>query len=549
MPATPPKPIDSVAQAPLDSARDAARDAAPDAARDAPAWLGAEPGSGPGSDLPPTWPLKPLSLWQVSLSKRAVLAGDLLAIGLAFALATALNVGLSGQAFVQTQHWFSTQDPQRYGSWFSLCALGLGIFLFRYQHYVNRRPFWDELSDVLWTVGCLALLDMTLVAVTRWNASRLWWALSWTTLAILIMLMRAAVRQLLQAYGLWLRPTLLIGCGQNAHEAILALRSEPHLGYDLRGFVDVDEAQATAGRSLGHADASSQHPLLDGLPQIPHAALRALALEPGVQWMLALDHEHAAEREHWLRMLSQWGAQEICVIPDMRGVPLYGTNMSYFFSHEVALLRIKNNLKRWPTRAAKRLFDTSSALVLLLLLSPLMLYLAWKISKDGGPVLYVQTRIGKRGRAFSCFKFRSMVVSADAQLEQLIKEDPELKAQWQKDHKIKADPRITPVGQWIRRTSMDELPQLLNVLKGEMSLVGPRPIVKAELERYGDDVQYFLLVRPGMTGLWQVSGRNDMDYDKRVYLDTWYVKNWSLWYDLVILFKTVSVVLNRRGAY
>jgi len=485
-------------------------------------------------------PFKPLSLWQVSLSKRAVLAGDILAIVLAFGLATLLNVGLSGQALVQTQLWFSTQDPHRYASWFSLSILGLGIFLFRYQHYVNRRPFWDELSDVLWTVGCLALLDMTLVAVTRWNASRLWWVLSWTALALLIMLMRSAVRQLLQVAGLWLRPTLLIGCGPNAYEAIQALSSEPHLGYDLKGFVDVDAPLEVT---------DLKPPLLEGLPQIPHAALKALALEPGVQWILALDHAHADAREHWLRLLSQWGAQEICVIPDMRGVPLYGTNMSYFFSHEVALLRIKNNLKRWPTRLAKRLFDTATAALLLVILSPLMLYLAWLIAKDGGPVLYAQQRIGRRGRPFACYKFRSMVVSAESQLKHLMEQDPELKAQWQKDHKIKADPRITPVGQWIRRTSMDELPQLFNVLRGEMSLVGPRPIVKAELERYGDDVQYFLMVRPGMTGLWQVSGRNDMDYDKRVYLDTWYVKNWSLWYDLVILFKTVNVVLNRRGAY
>ena len=488
-------------------------------------------------------PFKPLSLWQVSLSKRAVLAGDVLAIALAFGLATLLNVGLTGLAFVQTQLWFSTQDPQRYASWFSLSALGLGIFLFRYQHYVNRRPFWDELSDVLWTVGCLALLDMTLVAVTRWNASRLWWVLSWTALALLIMLMRTVVRQLLQVAGLWLRPTLMIGCGENAHEAIQALRSEPHLGYDLKGFVDVDAVDSPDDETPIHP------PFLEGLPQIPHAALKALALEPGVQWMLALDHAHADAREHWLRLLSQWGAQEICVIPDMRGVPLYGTNMSYFFSHEVALLRIKNNLKRWPTRLAKRLFDTATAAVLLILLSPLMLYLSWLIAKDGGSVLYTQQRIGRRGHPFACYKFRSMVVSAESQLQHLMEQDPALKAQWQKDHKIKADPRITAVGQWIRRTSMDELPQLFNVLKGEMSLVGPRPIVQAELERYGDDVQYFLMVRPGMTGLWQVSGRNDMDYDKRVYLDTWYVKNWSLWYDLVILFKTVNVVLNRHGAY
>ncbi|TNF61208.1 MAG: UDP-phosphate galactose phosphotransferase, partial [Burkholderiales bacterium] len=111
------------------------------------------------------------------------------------------------------------------------------------------------------------------------------------------------------------------------------------------------------------------------------------------------------------------------------------------------------------------------------------------------------------------------------------------------------DPRVSKVGRLLRRTSLDELPQLFNVLRGEMSLVGPRPIVRDELARYGDDAQYYLMVRPGITGLWQVSGRNDVDYEQRVYLDTWYVKNWSLWYDIAILFKTLRVVLRRQGAY
>ena len=119
----------------------------------------------------------------------------------------------------------------------------------------------------------------------------------------------------------------------------------------------------------------------------------------------------------------------------------------------------------------------------------------------------------------------------------------------EKDFKLKNDPRITKIGAFIRKTSLDELPQLFNVLKGEMSLVGPRPIVKEELERYEEDVDYYLMAKPGMTGLWQVSGRNDVDYDTRVYFDAWYVKNWSLWNDIAILFKTINVVLNRHGAY
>jgi undecaprenyl-phosphate galactose phosphotransferase len=233
----------------------------------------------------------------------------------------------------------------------------------------------------------------------------------------------------------------------------------------------------------------------------------------------------------------------------MRGVPLHGTDMSHFFSHEVALLRMRNNLRRWPARLTKRLFDTLAAFMLLILLSPVFLLVAGAIRRDGGPALFAHPRIGKKGRVFNCYKFRTMVVDAEQQLEQLLQRQPELRKQWQQEHKLRSDPRISPLGRWLRHSSLDELPQLLNVIRGEMSLVGPRPVVRSELPRYGDQVGYYLMVRPGMTGLWQVSGRNDVDYDTRVYLDSWYVKNWSLWHDLVILFKTVSVVLSRQGAY
>ncbi|EUM45236.1 undecaprenyl-phosphate galactose phosphotransferase [Enterobacter sp. MGH 37] len=142
-----------------------------------------------------------------------------------------------------------------------------------------------------------------------------------------------------------------------------------------------------------------------------------------------------------------------------------------------------------------------------------------------------------------------MNINSKEILARLLENDPEARAEWEKDFKLKNDPRITPIGHFIRKTSLDELPQLFNVLKGEMSLVGPRPVIHEELVRYADDVDYYLMVKPGMTGLWQVSGRNDVDYTTRVYFDSWYVKNWSLWNDIVILFKTVSVVLFRKGAY
>ena len=213
------------------------------------------------------------------------------------------------------------------------------------------------------------------------------------------------------------------------------------------------------------------------------------------------------------------------------------------------LLRINNNLAKRSSRFLKRTMDILGSILIVIGLSPVLLTLYFAIKKDGGNAIYGHPRIGRNGKIFKCLKFRSMVVNSKEVLEELLKNSPEARAEWEKDFKLKNDPRITKIGAFIRKTSLDELPQLFNVLKGEMSLVGPRPIVKEELERYEEDVDYYLMAKPGMTGLWQVSGRNDVDYDTRVYFDAWYVKNWSLWNDIAILFKTINVVLNRHGAY
>lgn len=203
-------------------------------------------------------------------------------------------------------------------------------------------------------------------------------------------------------------------------------------------------------------------------------------------------------------------------------------------------------VKNW---VIKRIIDIVGSIIIIILLSPLLLFLYILIKKDGGKVIYGHIRVGKNGREFRCLKFRSMVVNSQEVLQQLLENDPDAKEEWNKDFKLKNDPRITKIGRFIRKTSLDELPQLFNVLKGDMSLVGPRPVINEELKRYGDNVNYYLMVKPGMTGLWQVSGRNDVDYNERVYLDSYYVRHWSLWLDIIILFKTIKVVLNRDGAY
>jgi Undecaprenyl-phosphate galactose phosphotransferase WbaP len=166
-----------------------------------------------------------------------------------------------------------------------------------------------------------------------------------------------------------------------------------------------------------------------------------------------------------------------------------------------------------------------------------------------GPVFFRQTRIGRFGRKFTVYKFRTMVQNADQELRNYLDKSPELKAEWLATHKLKKDPRLTRLGALLRKTSLDELPQLWNIIVGDMSLVGPRPIVDAEVKKYGKCFKYYIQVRPGLTGLWQVSGRNDTTYERRVELDKHYVRNRSLKLDLQILFKTVLVVLKQDGAY
>jgi lipopolysaccharide/colanic/teichoic acid biosynthesis glycosyltransferase len=196
----------------------------------------------------------------------------------------------------------------------------------------------------------------------------------------------------------------------------------------------------------------------------------------------------------------------------------------------------------------RRCADRLIALLLLVGFSPLMLACAALIRKDGGPATFGHYRVGSGGRVFRCFKFRTMCVNAERVLQDLLEKDATLRDEWQRNFKLAADPRITPLGRWLRRSSLDELPQLVNVLRGDMALVGPRPIPLTELRLYGPARWQYLSVLPGMTGLWQVSGRNRLSYERRVQLDDEYVRNRSVRLDCSILARTLLVVLTRDGA-
>lgn len=199
---------------------------------------------------------------------------------------------------------------------------------------------------------------------------------------------------------------------------------------------------------------------------------------------------------------------------------------------------------------AMRIFDLAFSSLALALFLPLLLVIALAIALSSpGPVLFVQQRIGRNGRPFACLKFRSMVVDARERLDALLASSEDARREWARDQKLRSDPRITAIGRLLRKTSLDELPQLFNVLGGQMSVVGPRPIVEAEVVRYGQRFGAYCSVRPGLTGLWQVSGRNEVSYDTRVRLDAFYALRKSLAYDLAICLRTVPAVLASRGCY
>lgn len=212
-------------------------------------------------------------------------------------------------------------------------------------------------------------------------------------------------------------------------------------------------------------------------------------------------------------------------------------------------LQFKSTSDKSRQYAVKRAFDLTAAIALVLMLAPLILIIAMLIkASDGGPALYRQCRIGKRGKTFQCWKFRTMSCNADKELQRLLSSDPVAAKEWAECQKLARDPRITPVGAFLRRSSLDELPQLFNIIAGEMAFVGPRPIVAAERERYGEAFAHCFSVQPGLTGLWQVSGRSDCSYATRISLDSQYASEWHLLLDAKILVRTVPAVLMQRGS-
>lgn len=403
-------------------------------------------------------------------------------------------------------------------------ALALLVWLNYRGHHNSRPPFWIESSQVV--AGCVAmlLLDGFIQFALKAAPSRLWLVQSWVLAVPMLLTARWVARRLLDNAGLWRVPTLVVAGGERGAELAAMFAAQRSLGYAV---VDTQDIAGVAAR----------------LPW------RDLCRDAGARFVvIAANAQDLARHRHVIDSLM---AEDIpyAIAPEMAGLPVSGVDWHYFPGSETVLLTTRDTLFRPASRVVKVAFDLVVASLLFILLLPMCVVFAAIIVCDGGPVFYAHHRIGHRGKPFKVYKFRTMVTGADGMLATLLAGDVAAREEWEAQVKLRTDPRITKVGRFLRAFSLDELPQLVNVLLGQMSLVGPRPISPKEIDRFGEDIRFYSSVRPGITGLWQVSGRGSTNYLERVRLNTWYVKNWSLWLDIFILVKTIPVVLGRRGAY
>ena len=403
-------------------------------------------------------------------------------------------------------------------------------------HYTQFRPFWIELKEVIKTVGLIAAFDAFLLFAIGVQFSRLWFGFFLVLLCLFVPYGREQVKQWMIRKGIWYQPTYIVGIGSSAKRAAEALRSDSSLGHKVCGFISLQKSK----NSQTHIENIEVFESVDQAVDIS-----------GQQTSLVFAFETIEEMDVHRDLINKTIANsvQVTIVPPELGLPLYGATVVGIFRHDSALLKLNNRLADRSAQLVKRIVDVIFGTFFLVLFSPVFLVLAVLITRDGGPVFYNHRRLGKHGEHFMCHKFRSMRVDAENILNQHLANNPDADTTWSVSRKLKKDPRVTRIGHYLRRTSVDELPQLVNVIKGEMSLVGPRPIVDEEVHHYGSYISYYLTLTPGMTGLWQVSGRTDTTYQERVRLDVWYCKNWTLWNDVVVLIKTCKTLINRHGAY
>lgn len=405
--------------------------------------------------------------------------------------------------------------------------------------YDFNRPSLDISKDVFWSlcysfVLCIMVLFFIHVAG---QISRLYAGCFFLCSLVCTAVLRYAVGKYLQGVT-WLKErTIILGAGKTAEGIKRYFDKDIAYRYQVIGIIDDNPLSEKL---------AAEYELLGGFDQA-----EKIIKKYGVQTVLVATPGMEHSKFNALLTRIQPYLRNILFAPDLVDTPVGSLQVQTLFSERIVLLKSCNNMLRRRNRLIKRLFDLFLTIIALPIIIPVLLLLAIIIKLDSsGPVFYNAERLGEGGKNFLCYKFRSMYMDGDDRLAKYLTDNPEAAAEWKEFAKLRGyDPRVTKAGNWMRKTSLDELPQLINVLIGNMSLVGPRPYLPREKEDMGTAVDTITMIKPGITGFWQVNGRNDINFAGRVAMDEWYVKNWSVWRDILFLIKTFKIVLSKDGAY
>ncbi len=448
-----------------------------------------------------------------------LMAGDTLALGVLLYVLHIASLWLA-PSFAPS---VMSAAPIAVGTALSL-YVGMGLYRIRVMHPV------EELRSIAVPVTGLALIAPGLTYMMAGSPAAVGLVAATGGLAVVIMPLARITTRIMGAHLPWWGvPAVVVGAASSTNRIVDTMKRWPEIG--LRPVAVCDVAKSPEGTATGSSPEAlhwaRQH-------QVPYAILAEEAVP---------DAQRARTLAHYSRFF-----EHVFCVPATHGMVATWTNTAtcdglYGFG-------VRHLQHQTTARFVKRTLDVIGAAILLTVLLPVFAAIALAIRyASPGPIFYRQTRMGYRGRTFTVLKFRTMYTDADARLDELLTRNPRCRAEYEQYHKLHNDPRVTNVGQWLRRYSLDELPQLLNVLRGDMSLVGPRAYMPKELFQMRGLSRVVLQTPPGITGLWQVSGRNDVSFRGRVDLDVHYVHNWSPWLDLYLLARTLPVVCSGRGAH
>ncbi len=459
------------------------------------------------------------------INKIVLIVGDTISLLFSFYIAYNIKVFLHNIGVLSIE----TPPIDYYFQYWYLIFIYI-FFLYFYRIYNIRFSFWQDLKRIIKAIliGTVFVFFILALQKISQEVSRFIILFMIITSISLIAVVKYLLKFVLYRYGMWQINSLVIANKDKDFEGVLNnLHSNWYIGYRAGYIIELNENNGS-------------------LESFTREQLEIIIMKYNIVLPILYKINKNSFFDVFIKLDVYF--HNIKLVPDLHS--LFVNNISVEGDGDNLIINFNNNLLKLHNKVLQYFFNKIASIIITFFMSPFLLIISIMINiSSKGPVLYKARRIGFLEKDIWVYKFRTMYNDAEKKLADLLKSSPQLKDEFEKNFKLKEDPRVTRIGKFLRKTSLDELPQLFNVLKGEMNLIGPRPIVKREIKMYGEAYHELVKVKPGISGLWQVSGRNDLQYDKRVQLDLFYIKNWSIWMDIIILIRTLKVVIYGKGAY